>query len=261
MRMKSFKILLILTLISQFTLAQSIVINELMASNESTIADATGEFADWIELYNSTNTAIDLSGYYITNNPSILTKHHFPAGVTIGPNAYLILWASDEPSRGNTHLGFKLSASGEFVGLYQPDGSTTVDAISSGAQRTDISWGRQPNGTGNWAFLTPASPGAGNSSFASYEGVLDKPQFSKMSGFYVAGFNLSMLSTEPGATIYYTLDGPELDPNNTSGLTYAYKNSYPGEFLTGRIQTYIYQNAISIVDRSADPNRLSMINP
>lgn len=259
--MKNFKILLILLFVSNLTQAQTLVINELMASNESTISDATGEFADWIEIYNPTNTAINLSGYYITDKPSNPTKHQLPSGVTIGPNAYLILWASDEPTRSNTHLGFKLSGSGEFVGLYQPDGSTVVDTISFGPQRTDISWGRKPNGTGSWKFLTPASPGAGNSSSSAYLGVLDEPQFSKMSGFYTVGFNLSMLSPEPGATIYYTLDGSDPNPNNTSGTSYAYKNSYPGNFLTGQVQTFVYQNAINIVDRSVDPNKLSTINP
>ncbi|MBK8706059.1 MAG: lamin tail domain-containing protein [Saprospiraceae bacterium] len=55
-----------------------VVINELMASNSATAADNAGEFDDWIELYNKSANAINLSGYYLSDNPANLAKWEFP---------------------------------------------------------------------------------------------------------------------------------------------------------------------------------------
>ncbi len=244
---------------------QSVVINELMASNQATIADATGDYADWVELYNPTGTTVDLSGYYVTDKPGNPTKYQLPSGVSIGPDSYLILWASDEPPRGPTHLSFKLSADGEFFGLVAPDGNTIVDAIGFNAQRGDISWGRQPNATGGWSFLIPATPGAGNNTSTAYDGVLDPPDFSQTAGFYTDDFNLSLSTSEAGATIYYTLDGSEPDPAEVGGSTFQYKNRYeqvPGQssgpLLDSPYQTFAYSGSITVSDQTAQPNRLAI---
>lgn len=247
-------------LLPRLTWGQSIVINEIMASNGSTLADATGEYSDWIELYNPTNATVDLSGYYLTDKPSNPKKHQLPSGVSIAAGGYLILWASSEPSRGDTHLGFSLSASGEFVGLYQPDGSTTVDAISFGPQRADISWGRKPNQTGGWFFLVPASPANGNEAASAYDGFLDPPLYSQQAGFYTNAISLALSTPEAGATIYYTLDGSEPNPSQVNGATYIFKNQYPGDFNLAFFRSFVYQNPITITNRSAEENRLSTRN-
>ena len=245
--------------------AQSVVINELMASNDATIADATGEYEDWIELYNPTGSTINLSGYYVTDKVSQPTKYQLPSGLSVAPGGYLILWASDEPSRGSTHLSFKLSAGGEYVALYLPDGTTLVDETTFGPQRTDVAWGRQPNGTGGYSFLIPASPGAANGAATAYQGLLEDPDFSQAAGFYTAGFNLTLSNSEPGASIFYTLDGSEPDPADVGGKTFQYKNSYeqvPGQssgpLLNSPYETLPYSGPINISDRSSQPNRLSI---
>ena len=245
---------------SKASFGQSVVINELMASNDATIADATGDYSDWIELYNPSASTVDLSGYYVTDKPDKPKKHRLPPGVSIGPNSYLILWASDEPSRGITHLPFKLSADGEHFALHQPDGQTLVDGTAFGPQREDISWGRQPDGAGGWHFLVPASPGASNAGASAYEGILDAPAFSDTAGFYTASFDLSLSNAEPGATIYYTLDGSQPDPAHAGGATYQYKDTYPGPFETGTFQSLAYQSPITITDRTPQPNDLSLRN-
>lgn len=51
-----------------------VVINELMASNDSTIFDEQGEYDDWLELYNTTSSNIDISGMHLTDDLSELTK-------------------------------------------------------------------------------------------------------------------------------------------------------------------------------------------
>ncbi|QQS29275.1 MAG: CotH kinase family protein [Sphingobacteriales bacterium] len=131
-----------------------VVINEVMASNTVTITDEFGDFEDWIELYNNSNTSKDLSGWYLTDAANNLTKWIFPAGSVIPPNSYMIIWADDEAIEGAYHAAFKLSASGELVYLVRPD-LTISDGVVFGAQQADLGYARVPNGTGNFVIQEP----------------------------------------------------------------------------------------------------------
>jgi hypothetical protein len=136
---------------------KNIVINEIMASNTKTATDPKAQYDDWIELYNKSNAAIDISGWFITDNPDNRDKWKFPTGTSIPANGFLIVWA-DEDSSQNTatsfHTNFKLSASGENLILLDKD-TLKVDEVTFGAQKADVSYARKPNGTGNFGFFTP----------------------------------------------------------------------------------------------------------
>lgn len=73
--------------------AQGLVINEIMSSNNSTVADENGDYSDWIELYNAGTTPISLSGWGITDNASNLFKWTFP-NITLAQGQHLLVWAS-----------------------------------------------------------------------------------------------------------------------------------------------------------------------
>ncbi|MBL7795588.1 MAG: CotH kinase family protein [Saprospiraceae bacterium] len=138
----------------------TVAINEIMASNSTTIQDPEGDFEDWIELHNLTNNPVDLSGYYLTDNPANLPKYLIPAGVTIPANGYLIFWADEDGTDGPTHCNFKLSASGELVYLLDPN-LNLVDSVTFGQQQTDMGYARVPNGTGPFV-IQAATPGYNN---------------------------------------------------------------------------------------------------
>lgn len=139
-------------------------INELMADNTATIADPDepGAFEDWIEIYNPGSTPVSLAGLHLTDTLATPTKWTFPAGVTIAAHGYLLVWADDEAAQGPTHASFKLSASGEAVGLYATDGTTAIDTITFGAQTSNISYGRSADGAGTWGSRSISTPGATN---------------------------------------------------------------------------------------------------
>ncbi len=147
-----------------------LVINEFMASNDATAADQDGEFDDWIELYNNGNSAIDLSGYFLSDDADDLMKWEFPEGTSIDANSYLIIWADDDEAQDGLHTTFKLSAAAESVILVNPAGDV-VDEVSYVEQTADISYGRFPNGTGNFQTMTPTFNGE-NSGVSS---VSDSP--------------------------------------------------------------------------------------
>lgn len=134
--------------------AGDVVINELMASNDVTMADQDGEFDDWIELYNNTSSSIDLSGYFLSDDALELDQWEIPSGTTIDANGYLIFWADNDDTQVGLHTNFKLSASGETLLLSNPS-LEVVDQITFPTQTTDISYGRYPNGTGGFQTMSP----------------------------------------------------------------------------------------------------------
>lgn len=134
--------------------AGDLVINEIAASNSNTQADQDGEYDDWIELYNNTSNPIDLSGYYLSDDASNLTKWTFPNGTIINGNDYLIIWADKDTLQAGLHANFKLSASGES--LHLSDASISLlDESTFGIQTTDITWARFPNGVGSFTYMNP----------------------------------------------------------------------------------------------------------
>ncbi len=136
-----------------------LVINELMASNSSTASDENGEFDDWVEIYNNSSESINLLGYYLSDDSSNLSKWEFPE-ITLGAGEYLTLWLDDDTEQGDNHVNFKLSASGEDL-LLSNSQMSLINLVTFGEQISDMSFGRSPNGTGDFKTLTP-SFGASN---------------------------------------------------------------------------------------------------
>ena len=101
----------------------SLFVNEIMAVNDSTIADEAGEYDDWFEIYNAGEESVRLKGFYMTDKKDNLTKWQFPASdIEIVPGEHMIIWCDEDQEQGTSHTNFKLSGSGEFVALVSPDG-------------------------------------------------------------------------------------------------------------------------------------------
>lgn len=131
-----------------------LVINEFLASNESTVADQDDEYEDWIEFYNNGTSSIDLEGYYLSDDGTDLEQWAFPQGTLITAGGYLVVWADKDEEQDGLHANFKLSSSGESIYLTDLTG-TIVDMVSYTEQSSDISWGRYLNGTGNFQVMSP----------------------------------------------------------------------------------------------------------
>jgi hypothetical protein len=136
--------------------APVILINELLAANESINTDETGEYEDWVELYYNIPGLISLDGYFLTDNLSEPDKWMFP-DVEIEGEGHLLIWTDNDEEDGPLHTSFKLSASGESVALFDPD-LNLIDEISFGQQSDDISYGRAFDGSNDWQFFDPPTP-------------------------------------------------------------------------------------------------------
>ena len=138
-----------------------------MGDNENTIADPQGDFDDWIELRNVTDQEVDLTGRYLTDDPTNPRKWQFPDGRTISANGYLLVWADEDGSdTPGLHANFKFEKSGEQALLIDSDASlnAVLDSVTFGPQETNRSFGRSPGNPAVFVTRQP-TPGKANSAF------------------------------------------------------------------------------------------------
>lgn len=140
----------------------AIMISEFVAKNDNGIRDENNDREDWIEVTNTGNQALPVSGMYLTDNVANPTKWKIPAGHTLQPGKTLLVWADDEAAQGPLHASFKLSAGGEEVALFDTDGKTNLDWISFGQQQSDVSTGRPFGFSGVTVTYTSPTPRQAN---------------------------------------------------------------------------------------------------
>ena len=203
-------------------------ISEFMASNDSTLFDEDGDDEDWLEIHNSGASAIDLEGWYLTDDDGDLTQWSFPS-VVLGANQYLVVFASNKDraiAGSELHTNFSLRAGGEYLGLVNPQGIVISEYEDPYPQQfEDISFG----GT---QYFTEPTPGAPNGQGVA--GFLEPVEFGLAHGVYDSPQSLSLNSTQPNAQIRYTLDGsePPVDMGCTptaDGAAWSY-DYYEGSF-------------------------------
>ncbi|MCR5525802.1 MAG: CotH kinase family protein [Lachnospiraceae bacterium] len=186
-----------------------VLINEVCASNLSTVSDNYGRYPDWIELYNPTSEDVDITGWRLSKNKALDSGWTID-GKIVPANGYLIIFADSDGVDGEAD--FSISSEGTAISLTTPSGRV-IDEIDVPYLKPDTVWGRIRDGDSKWDRLTP-TPIASNDSAVSLKETLNAAvNFSESSGFYDEDFKLS-LSTEPGLTIRYTLDGSEPDSDS-----------------------------------------------
>jgi hypothetical protein len=135
-----------------------ILINELLPVNKTIASDQNGEYDDWIELYNLSSSAVDVSGYFLTDDKDLRSKWKCPSGTSIPGKGFLIIWADEDTAQAGLHANFKLSSQGEEILLTSPDG-VLRDKVRFSGQTIELSWARNPDGTGSFRWQTPTFNG------------------------------------------------------------------------------------------------------
>lgn len=121
---------LILLVVYSITSTAQVVLNEAQSSNSTTLADDMGEFDDWIEIHNLSSDSVEIGGLVLKDQLDTWVIPTDEPSTLIPPNGYFLLWADDQEFQGPFHTNFKLASGGEFLGLYESDGTTVIDSVT-----------------------------------------------------------------------------------------------------------------------------------
>ena len=190
--------------------AGQVVINEACSKNLHTVADGAEHYPDWIELYNTGPTAIDLASLFLSDDPDEPAKWSLPNEV-VEPGGFLLLLEGDDNNDGH-HFDFKLAQEGETLVLSDAQ-LVPLSSLVLPWLHGDHSYGRSISGSIGLYFTQP-TPGGPNTT-TGYLGYAATPVFDKEAGFHATDITLNAQGAA-GTTVRYTIDGSE--PDATSPL-------------------------------------------
>lgn len=90
--------------------ASSLVISEFLGDNSGGALDEDYDSSDWLELYNGTAAAVNLDGYYLTDDITNKTKWRLPA-VTLPANGYRLYGPATRTAASRGSPCIRISAS------------------------------------------------------------------------------------------------------------------------------------------------------
>ncbi len=149
-----------------------LVVNEVLASNQTGIADGAGEQEDWVEILNLGATTADLEGMFLSDRLDETIAWPFPA-MSIPPGGSTLIWCDDEPQDGVLHASFRLSRSGGEIGLFESveHGNVLIHGFTFGTQSADVSFGFAADAGDAPEYLVPPTPLANNAPSAPFSDI------------------------------------------------------------------------------------------
>ena len=150
-------VLLVLFVRTDSGLVYPVYINEILASN-SRFPNADGRCCDYIELYNSADHAVDISGFQLGDMEGS-GRYVFPSGTVMQPGSYLIVYC-DSTANGAGYATFGISRGGGEVFYLIGGNGAIVDSVTTLATDMDQTMIRRADGT--WTLGGRATPGHAN---------------------------------------------------------------------------------------------------
>ena len=223
----------------------SLIINEVMTSNHETIADSTGNYYDYIELYNGYDYDINLKDYYLSDDDINTKKWKFP-DVTIKSKNYLIVYASglDRVEHDDIHTNFKLSNKGEIITLSDKNGKS-ISKIKVNKTLSDTSYGY--NGK-DYVYYYVGTPNAKNSGLTSKKTITSSKNNTKL---YI---NEYIVETSEGNSVLELYNGEDKDIDLKDYIITNGRKSY--SFDTAIIKSKEY--LVLYLDKKEEENHIDL---
>lgn len=199
---------------------ETVVINE-VCHNFSVIEDESGEYENYIEIFNNTGETFDLTGCYLSDSREGNERLYIDKQ-EIGKKEFLLVYVRDKE--------FEIKNGTETLYLFNGQ-EEMLDKISLPYLKYNTSYARENDGEWNWQLQEPTPNMSNELAVELIPETMKEPVLSVESGFYEEEFMLTMHSESRGE-IYYTLDGS--DPS---------------------IEDYLYTEPLLISDASKNPNR------
>lgn len=141
-------------------------LSEIMTANMTTLTDDYGAYSDYIEIENTGDSEIDLSGYGLSNKPNKTMKWRFPDGTKIPAHGFLTVYCSGkgyakDGSNNYLHTNFRLSSYKAEVSLSNKGGQV-LDAVTVPELKSDTVYLRDPSSNYEWKSSAKPSPGYAN---------------------------------------------------------------------------------------------------
>lgn len=238
--------LVALTVLScfQFVYAQSnaskLIVNEIMARNLDMMLDPSLNYGGWIELYNPTSSAINLSGLYISHDKNNLKQVAIPSGNgTVPANGFKTLWfdhydtgSNEYSANAKNQINFKIDVDEDTIYISDNKGNKLIEQICPPSYAR-CSYARTTDGGDEWGYTYTPTQGKSNAGSIFAEEQLYIPEVDQTGTVYTTDFDIHVTIPE-GATLRYTTDGTVPDLEN--GAT-----SEDGVFHIGDQKNYVYR--------------------
>ena len=181
-------------------------ISEVLASNDATETYKNAGFTDWIEIYNSGSSTVDISDWGLSDTLTRGRKWQFPKGTVIAPGEYKVI-VCDRNTAKNTasepHTSYKIGRlKREIITLTDPTGKV-LDKVILPELKADVSYGRTLGMAGLFYYDSPTPFKANGTGFTGYAAA---PSFSIAPGQYSSTQYLE-ISIPEGTQVFYTTDG------------------------------------------------------
>ncbi len=184
------------------------IISGFLADNGDGIEDEDGDTPDWIELYNGTAAMVSVAGWSLTDDAAMPMKWTLPAGTTLQPYEYRVVFASGKNRVApQLHTNFQLAKTSGYLALVRPGGSI-ASAYTYGAQSEDVSFGIKGAAL-TAGFLATPTPGSANVGAQSANGPAPTIVFGAESGVFTSTVPLAMslpAGTPGDAAVHFTTD-------------------------------------------------------
>ncbi len=188
------------------TAAQNtLIFNEIQTANIDRYIDPSWNYGGWVEIYNPSTSALNLRGYWLSDDATNLKKVPITESTTIKAKGYKNLWFDHYDQYYPRQINMKLDADGGTLYLSNTQGKL-VCSVEYPVAVARSSWTRKTDGSNEWGYTDTPTPEASNGQQTLCSERTEAPTPSKESGFFTDDFAVRV-PIPKGAVLRFTTDG------------------------------------------------------